>query len=159
MIRIAETVAVTSEPEVTARDDEVDTVPVSAPAVVGAEVVSPMSDLPAGAAFGSLVHAVLENADPFAPDLAVELETHVREQLGWWAVDAEPSVLAEALVPMHDTPLGPLAPGLTLREIGLPDRLRELDFEIPLAGGDVRGLAAGGVAGRRGQDVGQASAG
>ena len=44
-----------------------------------------MSDLPAGAAFGSLVHAVLENADPFAPDLAVELETHVREQLGWWA--------------------------------------------------------------------------
>jgi exodeoxyribonuclease V beta subunit len=28
---------------------------------------------------------------------------------------------------------------LTLRQIGLRDRLRELDFEIPLAGGDVRG--------------------
>src|SRR5262249_43251808 len=46
--------------------------------------------------------------------------------------------LATALVPMHDTPLGPLAADLTLRQIGLPDRLRELDFEFPLAGGDLR---------------------
>ena len=28
--------------------------------------VSPMADLPAGASFGSLVHAVLEHADPQA---------------------------------------------------------------------------------------------
>ena len=41
------------------------------------------------------------------------------------------------MVPMHDTPLGPLAGGLTLRQIGLRDRLRELDFEFPLAGGDL----------------------
>ena len=40
---------------------------------------------------------------------------------------------------MHDTVLGPLAPGVTLRQIGLRDRLRELTFEIPLAGGDIRG--------------------
>jgi exodeoxyribonuclease V beta subunit len=39
---------------------------------------------------------------------------------------------------MHDTSLGPLAEGLTLRRIGLRDRLRELNFEIPLSGGDVR---------------------
>ena len=45
------------------------------------------------------------------------------------------------MVPMHDTPLGPLADGLTLRQIGLRDRLRELDFEFPLAGGDLRGAA------------------
>ncbi len=49
--------------------------------------------------------------------------------------------LAAALVPMNDTSLGPLADGLTLRQIGLSDRLRELDFEIPLAGGDLRGAA------------------
>ena len=42
---------------------------------------------------------------------------------------------------MNDTSLGPLAGGLTLRQIGLRDRLRELDFEIPLAGGDLRGAA------------------
>jgi exodeoxyribonuclease V beta subunit len=49
--------------------------------------------------------------------------------------------LAAALVPMNETSLGPLAGGLTLRQIGLRDRLRELDFEIPLAGGDARGAA------------------
>jgi exodeoxyribonuclease V beta subunit len=42
------------------------------------------------------------------------------------------------MVPMHDTPLGPLADGLTLRQIGLADRMREMDFEFPLAGGDLR---------------------
>jgi exodeoxyribonuclease V beta subunit len=97
-----------------------------------------MADLPVGAKFGTLVHAVLETADPFAPDLAAELESKIREQLTWWPVDVPVVDLAAALVPMHDTPLGPLAGGLTLREIGLPDRLRELDFEFPLAGGDLR---------------------
>ena len=45
------------------------------------------------------------------------------------------------MVPMHDTPLGPLADGLTLRQIGLQDRMREMDFEFPLAGGDLRAAA------------------
>ncbi|MCV7083866.1 UvrD-helicase domain-containing protein [Mycolicibacterium insubricum] len=98
--------------------------------------VSPMADLAAGAAFGSLVHAVLESADPQAPDLAAELTEQVRAHQLWWPCDIDASDLAEALVPMHDTPLGPLADGLTLRQIGRRDRLRELDFEIPLAGGD-----------------------
>jgi exodeoxyribonuclease V beta subunit len=140
LTRLAEAAGVSSEPEVSARDDEVETVAVSA-APVGAQVLSPMADLPGGTAFGSLVHAVLENADPTAPDLQAELDKQVREHLAWWAVDAPAEVLAPALVPMHDTPLGPLAPGLTLRQIGLPDRLRELDFEIPLAGGDLREMA------------------
>jgi exodeoxyribonuclease V beta subunit len=38
---------------------------------------------------------------------------------------------------LHHTSLGPLAGGATLGTIGLADRLCELDFEIPLAGGDV----------------------
>lgn len=50
----------------------------------------------------------------------------------------DPEDMAAAMVPMHDTPLGPLAGGLTLRRIGLSDRLCELDFELPLAGGDRR---------------------
>lgn len=141
LIRGADQPAVGSEPEETARDDEME-VPAGpiAPAV-GADVPSPMAELPAGATFGSLVHAVLENADPGAPDLAVELETRIRAHAAWWPVDVDPGVLASALLPMQDTSLGPLAPGLTLRRIGLRDRLRELDFEIPLAGGDVRGAA------------------
>lgn len=98
---------------------------------------SPMADLPVGADFGSLVHAVLEHADPGAPDgLEAELLRHTSEQLRWWPVDAPAEEIASALVPMHRTSLGPLADGLTLADIGPADRLRELDFEFPLDGGD-----------------------
>ena len=37
--------------------------------------------------------------------------------------------------------MGPLAGDRTLRDIGAPDRLCEMDFELPLAGGDVRDYA------------------
>lgn len=142
LIRATETIGVTSEPEVVALDDEVGDLPLLQPST-GPHVPSPMADLPKGATFGTLMHAVLETADPFAVDLAAELETRIREHSAWWPVDVPAPELAAALVPMHDTPLGPLAADLTLRQIGLRDRLRELDFEFPLAGGDL-----GGVAGR-----------
>ena len=140
LIRVVETPAgVTSEPEVTELDDEVSDIalPELSGAASGPDLPSPMADLPMGAKFGTLVHAVLETADPFAADLAAELESQIREHAVWWPVDVSPEVLAAAMVPMHDTPLGPLADGVTLRQIGLPDRLRELDFEFPLAGGDL----------------------
>jgi exodeoxyribonuclease V beta subunit len=138
LVRVAEATGVTSEPEVTELDDETGDIPLTEN-VRGPEVPSPMAALPAGATFGSLVHAVLETADPGAANFAAELENQVRRQLRWWSVDVTAAELAAALVPMNDTSLGPLAGGLTLRQIGLRDRLRELDFEIPLAGGDVRG--------------------
>jgi exodeoxyribonuclease V beta subunit len=140
LIRVAETSGVSSEPEVVALDDEVGDLPLLQPST-GPHVPSPMADLPKGAKFGTLVHAVLETADPFATDLAAELEAQVREHSVWWPVDVPAPDLAAALVPMHDTPLGPLAGDLTLRQIGLRDRLRELDFEFPLAGGDLRAAA------------------
>jgi exodeoxyribonuclease V beta subunit len=140
LIRVAETAGVSSEPEVVALDDEVGDLPLLQPST-GPHVPSPMADLPKGAKFGTLVHAVLETADPFAADLTAELEAHIGEHSVWWPVDVPASDLATALVPMHDTPLGPLAGDLTLRQIGLRDRLRELDFEFPLAGGDL-GAAA-----------------
>ncbi|WP_458317203.1 exodeoxyribonuclease V subunit beta [Mycolicibacterium brisbanense] len=140
LLRAAEDSGVTSEPEVTALDDEIDGVDdvLAVLPVTGSDVPSPMGKLPTGAAFGSLVHSVLETADPFAADLGAELATHVRTHSARWPVDVDADDLAAALVPMHDTPLGPLAPGVTLRQIGLRDRLRELDFEFPMAGGDLR---------------------
>ncbi len=129
-----------SEPEVVELDDEVGDIPLAA-ATSGPDMPSPMAELPTGAKFGTLVHAVLETADPFAADLAAELEAQIRVHSVWWPVDVAPDALAAAMVPMHDTPLGPLADGLTLRQIGLRDRLRELDFEFPLAGGDLRAAA------------------
>jgi exodeoxyribonuclease V beta subunit len=134
-------IGVSSEPEVTELDDEVGDIALTRPAS-GPDLPSPMADLPTGAKFGSLVHAVLETADPFATDLAAELESQIRLHSVWWPVDVADDVLAAAMVPMHDTPLGPLAGGLTLRQIGLRDRLRELDFELPLAGGDLGSAVA-----------------
>lgn len=134
----ADQMGVSSEPEVPDLDDESsEAMSVTSPAA-GSGLVSPMADLPMGAKFGSLVHAVLETADPMAGDLVAELQTHIERHWVWWPVTVPAADLAAALIPLHDTPLGPLADGLTLRGIGLPDRLREMDFEFPLAGGDLR---------------------
>ncbi len=151
---VLEPAGVTSEPEVGERDDEVvqpvptppgapAPEPVTSGSVSGepaagttGEQEPPMAALPGGTTFGSLVHAVLEHADPRAADLHAELAGVTREQLTRWPVEVSPDVLADALVAVHDTPLGPLAPGVTLRDVAAGDRLRELDFELPLAGGD-----------------------
>ena len=131
-----------SEPEVVELDDEAADIPVHDPVPAGPPlpaVASPMADLPMGAKFGTLVHAVLETADPFAADLAAELEQQIREHSVWWPVDAEPSVIWPLRCCPCTTPRWARSPpGATLRQIGLPDRLRELDFEFPLAGGDIR---------------------
>jgi exodeoxyribonuclease V beta subunit len=129
-------VVTTSEPEAPGKDDE-PFEEVTAAGVEAAEVeelLSPMAALPGGATFGSLVHAVLEHVDPVR--LEEELRTHLTEQLRWWPVEAGVEELAEALVPLHHTPLGGLADDLTLGRVPLADRLRELEFELPLAGGD-----------------------
>jgi exodeoxyribonuclease V beta subunit len=97
---------------------------------------SPMAALPSGAAFGSLVHGVLEESDPEAPDLRSELAAHTRTQLQWWPVGVAAEELADALLPSQLTPLGAAASGLRLVDIPMRDRLCELDFEFPLTGGD-----------------------
>jgi exodeoxyribonuclease V beta subunit len=145
LIRVEEQAAALapeSEPEIEGTVDEPGVDDGDAPATPASElsddVPSPMADLPAGATFGSLVHGVLEHADPQADDLAAELLARVREQQQWWSVDASAEAIAAALLPMQLTSLGPLAGGLRLADIGRSDRLCELDFEIPLAGGDLR---------------------
>ena len=125
-----------SEPETVPEENETTLVLDGPGDVVAASVPSPMADLPVGATFGSLVHAVLEHADPGAPDFRAELLRHIEEQLVWWPVDLPAADLADALVAVCDSPLGPLAGERTLLSLGLPDRLRELDFEVPLSGGD-----------------------
>jgi exodeoxyribonuclease V beta subunit len=155
LIRAEEKVvtAADSEPEDAGTvDEQTDTsaeelpVPSSGPTVPEpttqtGDLPSPMEGLPAGATFGSLVHEVLEHADPQAGDLLAELTTRVQEAQRWWGVDATAEQIAEALVPMQHTSLGPLADGRRLIDLGLGDRLRELDFEFPLNGGQVAGPA------------------
>ena len=150
LIRVQEQpLGVTSEPEVSVRDDELMSDPLASELAsaslrplssdsVGSQRPhsSPMAALPSGAAFGSLVHGVLEESDPEAPDLRAELAAHTREQLAWWPVGVGADELADALVPSQLTPLGPIASDLRLVDIPLRDRLCELDFEFPLTGGD-----------------------
>lgn len=136
-----------SEPEVDDAADAMDPAdelsltpspPVDDPASAAlASVASPMATLPMGATFGSLVHAVLEHADVTAPDLRAELVAHITEQLDWWSVpDLDVEVLADALLAVCTSPLGPLTGGATLMDLPPGERLTELDFEVPLAGGD-----------------------
>ncbi|GAA4695467.1 exodeoxyribonuclease V subunit beta [Pseudonocardia yuanmonensis] len=134
------TPGVGSEPEAPGKDDEAELdlveVVAGAGAGVGAEVPSPMADLPLGTAFGTLVHAVFEHLDPTALDLAAELRLRVDDELARQPAEIDPGALAAALRPVVETPLGPLAGGRALRTIRPADRLSELDFEMPLAGGD-----------------------
>ena len=52
------------------------------------------------------------------PTCAPSCSRHIDEQLGWWPVELDREELADALVAVCDSPLGPLA-GATLREIPL----------------------------------------
>ena len=138
--------AVGTEPEIDVKDDEPDAVDAATltPAPVGGEegVPSPMADLPSGAQFGSLVHAVLEHADPAAPDfggdLRAELRARVEEEWINWPQEVDRELLADALVEVCSTSLGPDVGGVALRDIALADRLAEMEFELPLTGGDTR---------------------
>lgn len=100
-----------------------------------AALASPMNGLPAGAAFGTLVHDVLEFVDTAAPDLDAELEARCRDAVTRYGADLDPAHLAHALGAVLRTPLG----FGTLADVAPADRLSELDFELPLAGGDRAG--------------------
>jgi exodeoxyribonuclease V beta subunit len=96
---------------------------------------SPMAALPGGAAFGSLVHQVLENLDWNAeePELAGRLHTATTAAFLRYPVPGvTPDTLAEAMLPSLLTPLGGLTGGLPLAGIPVSDRLSELTFEFAL---------------------------
>jgi exodeoxyribonuclease V beta subunit len=80
------------------------------------------------------LHALLEGTDFAAPDLPAVLTDRARELLG--PAPLAPPDLAAALLPALQTPLGPLADDRSLTGFGLADRLDELEFELPLDGGD-----------------------
>ncbi|MBI2703681.1 MAG: UvrD-helicase domain-containing protein [Actinobacteria bacterium] len=99
-------------------------------------VLLPLASMPGGADVGSLVHAVFEHTDFRAADLRAELQQRLDGQ-AWRHVDAgDHGVLVDGLCDAIDTPLGPLVSDARLRDVSGADRLDELAFELPLAGGD-----------------------
>lgn len=133
---------VTSEPEGRLVDDEADE-PAATPAEPEAalehlkDTPSPLEAMPGGVHIGTLVHEVLEAADFDAHDLQAELAARIadrraRRPLEIGDADAVAAGLAAAL----QTPLGPLLGGRALAGIARADRIDEMTFELPLAGGE-----------------------
>jgi exodeoxyribonuclease V beta subunit len=143
---VSSSAGVSSEPEERGLDDEA-----AAPATIPTDptddstdddvlkaALSPMRDLPSGTGFGIAVHAVLEAVDTAAPDLAAELVDRSGEVLSRrpGSTSLDPDTLGPALLPAMQTPLGAFADGVRLCDVAPADRLPELDFELPLTGGD-----------------------
>ncbi|RVW02702.1 UvrD-helicase domain-containing protein [Rhodococcus xishaensis] len=121
-----------SEAEDPGKDDEPEEPALVSPVAAGG-IPSTMNDMPYGAMFGTLVHEILEHVDTAADDLETELLRHCRESVEARMAQVDPQALAEALLPVLRTPL---AGGGTLAGVMPRDRLPELDFEFPLAGGE-----------------------
>jgi len=140
---------VASEPEEDVLDDEL---PAGGPAArpqgpgagdAGREAAlraspSLLAAMPVGVHVGTFVHRVLEAADFAARDLDAELGRCVAAERARRGVDVgDPAAVVAGLRAAIETPLGPLlGAGLRLRDLARGDRLDELDFELPLVGGE-----------------------
>ncbi len=119
--------------------------------VVGPDV--PLAAFPAGAEAGKLVHKVLEHLEfrslreRVVPQRDLEaLVAHHGRIAGLGDPDAW-SLLARELPTALATPLGPL--GTSLATVAETDRLDELRFDLPVAGGDAFQSEASAADGRR----------
>ena len=130
---------VASEPEQPILSDEPETatpVPVGGPDVPVPELdrPSPLGTMPVGVQFGTFVHTVLEATDFAAADLDGELAERVAAP-----ASRRPTELDDprgAIAGLRAAIETPLIDGLRLRDVTRADRLDELEFELPLVGGD-----------------------
>jgi exodeoxyribonuclease V beta subunit len=130
-----------SEPEEPLVEDEPDAEePTPASALAAAPELSVpalLGEMPIGAEAGTFVHSVMEATDFDAADLPAELARRIGEVRGRRTADiGDPSLVTEGLAAMISTPLGDVVGGIALRDVARADRLDELGFELPLAGGD-----------------------
>ncbi|HKY77247.1 MAG TPA: 3'-5' exonuclease, partial [Acidimicrobiia bacterium] len=144
IVAAAHEVRVASEPEAEGTTDEpevsagaVDVTEADPAEALLREVPSLWAEVGGGADVGTFVHRVLEQIDFTTPDLTAALTAEVaRAGNRRPAVLSDEAALVAALQAAVETPLGPLTGGRALRDFGPADRLNELHFELPLAGGD-----------------------
>jgi exodeoxyribonuclease V beta subunit len=132
---------VSSEPEQPALGDEpAGPVPVEAGGLGAGDdrPEVPLSAMAAGTAIGTLVHETLEAVDFTAPDLEAEVAGVLRAARARSGVElgCDLETAAAGLALALRTPLGGSLEGVPLAGVDSPDRLDELAFELPLAGGD-----------------------
>jgi exodeoxyribonuclease V beta subunit len=132
-----------SEPEDTGVSDEPaagEPIPVSADASDEAglrAVPSPLALMPGGTAVGSAIHRAIEQIDFAAPDLGGEASRALAAaSAGRLLSLGPPGQAAAGVVSALSTPLGPLMHEASLRDFARGDRVDEMGFELPLAGGE-----------------------
>jgi exodeoxyribonuclease V beta subunit len=95
------------------------------------------SDLPGGVDMGTFAHRVLEQVDFAAPDIDEEIGRAIGASRSRYSAGlASHHAMVAALRASITSPLGPLPGAITLRQIERGDRLDEMGFELPVAGGD-----------------------
>ncbi len=118
----------------------------STPTAAAASDVNPMADLAGGAAFGTLVHSVLERADWQASDLVAAVGDALDECLAWRPVQLVTAVPSSAGDPGSSgrspliaglrtallSPLGPQFANGRLADLRRGDRISELTFDLRL---------------------------
>jgi exodeoxyribonuclease V beta subunit len=97
----------------------------------------PLASMPGGADVGTFIHRLLELVDFASGHLRAHIQEIVQQE---WArrppsLD-DPAVVVGGLEAAIRTPLGPSVGGDSLGGVSRADRLDEVAFELPLAGGD-----------------------
>ncbi len=134
-----------SEPEQQlTSDEEVPAITTQRRAEVGPDekrlrtVALGLSSMPGGTLVGTLVHSVLERTEFDAPDLPKDVRAALQREVTWRNVDlGSVDAVVSGLCTAIESPLGPLAGDVRLRDLPRLDRLDEMGFEIPLVGGEV----------------------
>jgi exodeoxyribonuclease V beta subunit len=126
----AHELVVGSEPELDVLADE----PFGTEDAVASDEL-PLGAMPAGARVGTFIHHVLEATDFAAADLTAELGERIAAEQARGRVEiGDPEQVASGLAAAIETPFHPGS--VALRSLHREDRLDELTFELPLAGGD-----------------------
>ena len=89
--------------------------------------------IPGSAAFGTLVHSLLEHLDFTSPSVEDDLSELCHEHMQYQPIDCDPGVLAQGLSAMLKAPLGGPLGDVNLASISRNNRLDELDFLLPLS--------------------------
>ncbi|MEJ7894504.1 MAG: UvrD-helicase domain-containing protein [Solirubrobacteraceae bacterium] len=102
-----------------------------------------LAEMPGGVQIGTLVHDLFEATDFAAADLRGELADRLREQRARRPLEVgDAAAVVDGLTAALRTPLGPLLGDRPLSSVAASDRIDEMAFELPLAGGERSAAAA-----------------